>query len=360
MPEAQDSPESPRPAGPASRPPRPPVSPAPFVLVIGLVVAAYYFGRPAGRGRLVVYCAHDSVYSGKILREFEKRTGVAVATVFDTEATKSLGLVERIVRERDAPRCDVFWNNEILGTMDLREKGILLPYKGAGFERIPAAFRDADGHWVGFAARLRVWIVNTERVEAPAAAIAGTLKGDLSRAAIAKPLYGTTLTHYSVLWDAWGAGKLKAWHRDWRGRGVREVLGNATVKNLVARGVCDLGLTDTDDFFVAKDEGRPVAMLPVRVDGRATICIPNTVAIVKGTGRVEQAKRLVDYLLSEECELALANSKSRQVPLGPVDEKRLPEEVRELAGWAAEGYPLSTLSRARAECLGWLKSEYLK
>ena len=361
MPEAQDSPGGPRPAGPASRPPRPPIFPAPLVLVIGLVVAAYYFGRPSGRGGVVVYCAHDSVYSAKILREFEKRTGVAVAPVFDTEATKSLGLVERIVRERDAPRCDVFWNNEILGTMDLHGKGILLPYKGAGFERIGAAFRDPGGHWVGFAARLRVWIVNTGKLETcDAAAVAKALRGDLSRAAIAKPLYGTTLTHYSVLWDAWGAERLKAWHLDFRKRGVCEVLGNATVKNLVARGVCDLGLTDTDDFFVAKDEGRPVTMLPVRVDGRATICIPNTVAIIKGTKRLEEAKRLVDYLLSEECELALANSRSRQIPLGPVDEKRLPEEVRELAKLAAEGYPLSSLSRARAECLGWLKSEYLK
>ena len=359
MPEAQDSPGDPRPAGPASRPPRPPIHSG--VLAVVIVLLVYYAVRAGRPERLVVYCAHDSVYSGKILREFERRTGVAVAPVFDTEATKSLGLVERIVRERDAPRCDVFWNNEILGTMDLHGKGILLPYKGAGFERIPAAFRDPDGHWVGFAARLRVWIVNTGKLgTCDPAAVSKALEVDLSRAAIAKPLYGTTLTHYSVLWDAWGAERLKAWHRDWRGRGVCEVLGNATVKNLVARGVCDLGLTDTDDFFVAKDEGRPVAMLPVRVDGRATICIPNTVAIIKGTGRLEQAKRLVDYLLSEECELALANSKSRQVPLGPVDEKRLSEEVRELARWAAEGYPLSSLSRARAECLGWLKSEYLK
>ena len=359
MPEAQDSPGDPKPAGPASRTPRPPTHFG--VLAVVIVLLVYYVVRAGRPERLVVYCAHDSVYSEKILREFEKRTGVAVARVFDTEATKSLGLVERIVRERDAPRCDVFWNNEILGTMDLHGRGILLPYKGAGFERIPAAFRDPDGHWVGFAARLRVWIVNTGKLgTCDAGAVAKALRGDLSRAAIAKPLYGTTLTHYSVLWDAWGADRLKAWHRDWRGRGVREVLGNATVKNLVARGVCDLGLTDTDDFFVAKDEGRPVAMLPVRVDGGATICIPNTVAIIKGTGRVEQAKRLVDYLLSEECELALANSRSRQVPLGAVDEERLPEEVRELAKLAAEGYALSPLSRARAECLGWLKSEYLK
>ena len=363
MPEAQESPQGPRPAGPTSRGPRPPIRLGLFAVVAGLLVAAYHFGRAGGRDRLVVYCAHDSVYSESILREFQKRSGIAVAPVFDTEATKSLGLVERLIREKDAPRCDVFWNNELLGTMDLAGRGILLQYKGAGYERIPAAFKDPGGLWAGFAARLRVWILNTEaasRIDASAIRTGEGLKGDLSRAAIAKPLYGTTLTHYSVLWDAWGADRLKAWHRDWRERGVREVLGNATVKNLVARGICDVGLTDTDDVFVAYDEGRPVQMEPVRIDGGATICIPNTVAIIKGTRREAGAKRLVDYLLSEECELALANSRSRQVPLGPVDEARLPEEVRELAKWAAKGYPLSSLSRARAECLGWLKREYLR
>jgi iron(III) transport system substrate-binding protein len=358
MPEAQDSPGDPRPAGPASRPPRPPVHFGVVAVVIVLIV--YYAVRARGPGRLVVYCAHDAVYSEKILLDFQKKTGIRVAAKQDSEATKSLGLVEQIIKEGDAPVCDVFWNNQLLGTLQLQEEGLLLPYKGSGFERIPDGAKDPGGEWVGFAARLRVWIVNTDRLEPTREAVRRALEGDLSRVAVAKPLYGTTLTHYSVLWHQWGEEKLKAWHRDWRERRVCEAASNGHVKNLVAQGVCDLGLTDTDDFFVAKDEGRPVAMLPVRVDGGATICIPNTVAIIRGTGRQEQAKRFVDYLLSEECELALANSKSRQVPLGPVDQKRLPEEVRELAGWAAEGYPLSTLSRARAECLGWLKSEYLK
>ncbi|MDP6108080.1 MAG: hypothetical protein QGI33_06570 [Candidatus Brocadiia bacterium] len=35
-------------------------------------------------------------------------------------------------------------------------------------------------------------------------AVTAALAGDLSRVAIAKPLYGTTLSHYSVLWDLCG------------------------------------------------------------------------------------------------------------------------------------------------------------
>lgn len=319
------------------------------LLILAALTGAWLYHR-SGPPRLTVYCAHDSIYAESILRDFTRQTGIPVASRYDTEATKSLGLTELLVREKDAPRCDVFWNNELLGTLDLQEKGILSPYRGAGWERIPANFKDGDGHWTGFAARMRVEISHPDR----------TAPFDLARFAIAKPFYGTTLTHYSVLWQRRGREKTIAWHRDWRARGVRELKGNAAVKDAVADGACDAGFTDTDDFFLAKDAGKPVAMRPVQLDDGATICIPNTVAIIRGTPREADARRLVDFLLSAATELALARAKSRQIPLGPVAEDQVPAEVRELREAASHGVPLAGLLRARNECLAWLKSEGLK
>jgi iron(III) transport system substrate-binding protein len=326
-------------------------------LLVAVLVAAYRYLWQGGRQPLVVYCAHDSVYSEGVLRAFERQTGIPVAVKFDTEATKSLGLAELLIREKSRPRCDVFWNNELLGTLDLQEKGVLLPYRGSGFERIPSQFKDPQGFWAGFGARLRVYVINTERLQPSEEAVRQVLSGDLSRVAIAKPLFGTTLTHYSVLWSLWGEAKLKAWHSELRQRGLREVMGNAQVRNLVAEGVCDLGFTDSDDYFVVKDEGKPVAALPVRLEDGSVICIPNTAAIINGTSRLAQAQQLVDYLLSEPCEVALARSRARQIPLGPVDEGDLPEEVRALKDWAKAGVPLTELGPARTACLNWLKGE---
>ena len=56
--------------------------------------------------------------------------------------------------------------------------------------------------------------------------------------------------------------------------------------------------------------------------------------------------------------MALAAAKSRQIPLGPVDNNRLPGDVKQLQLWAADGVPLGDLDVANAECLAWLKSEY--
>lgn len=334
-----------------------------LLVVAALVLPAAWWWGAAHRTALVVYCAHDAVHAEKVLRDFEKRTGIPIAIRFDTEATKSLALVELLVREKAAPRCDVFWNNELLGMLDLQERGILEPHRGAGYARIPAAFKDPGGHWTGFAARLRVCIFNTQKIapSTPASEIEARLNAtDLSRVAIAKPLYGTTLTHYAVLWNAWGSDRLQTWHRDCRTRGIREVNGNAAVKDLVAEGVCDLGLTDSDDFFESKDVGKPVAARPFRLEGGATICIPNTVAIIRGTRHEADARKLVDFLLSEETELVLAHSRARQIPLGPVPAEGLSAEVRELLTWARDGTDLTQLTSARAACLAWLKSEYLR
>ena len=328
------------------------------MVVVGIAAAGVFALTGPSSDALVVYCAHDLMFSEQILDRFEAETGIPVVIVGDTEATKSLGLVQRIIRERERPRCDVFWNNQVLGTIQLQEEGLLEPYQGSGFERIPAEFKAPDGAWTGFAGRLRVWIVNTNAMPATQIAVDEALaRQDLKSMAFAEPLYGTTLSHWSLMWDRSGGDELQRWHHDLASRGCRVVSGNATVKNLVAEGICEFGMTDTDDFFVARDAAAPVEMLPIRVDGQ-TICIPNSVAIIRGTDQLDRAQQLVDFLLSEQIELELARSQSRQIPLGPVDRAELPEEVVPLADWAEESADLTNLGAARQACLEWLLLEY--
>ena len=250
------------------------------IAIIALLTLWQQYSR---RNFLIVYCAHDSVYSEKIIKEFEKESGIRVIPKFDTEATKSLGLTELIKREKNNPRCDLFWNNEVLGTMELKRNGLLLPYKGSGYARIPEKFKDPDGCWTGFSARLRVYIINKKKLTVTYEAVHSVLTSDLSGMSIAKPLYGTTLTHYCCLWREKGEAELKRQDTQWRARGVKILNGNAAVKNVVAIGGCDLGWTDTDDFFMAYDRGAKVGMLPIRLKNGDTICIPNTVSIIKGT-----------------------------------------------------------------------------
>lgn len=307
---------------------------------------------------LIVYCSHDSVYSEQILRKFSHRTGIEVIPKFDTEATKSLGLVELLLREKHNPRCDVFWNNELLGTLLLKENGLLIPYQGPVHKRIPDTMKDADGYWVGFGARLRVFIINNQHILESEKTLPDTLDVNPRYAALAKPLYGTTLTHFCVLWDYWGEDRLRSWFSTIRQKGLHIVNGNAAVKNVVSMGTCYYGVTDTDDYFSAKDSGQPVSCIPFRLNSGQTICIPNTVSIINGCDNLQKAQKLVDFLISEEIELELARSSARQIPLGDTDPQDLPEDVRELQEWSRNAYPLKRLSTIYPQCIRWLKTEY--
>ena len=100
---------------------------------------------------VVVYTALDGEFSEPIFEDFARETDVNVLPKFDIEAHKTVGLVTDIIEEKDNPRCDVFWNNEILHTLRLKRMGLLEAYRPPIANEYPAAFRSSDGLWHGFA-----------------------------------------------------------------------------------------------------------------------------------------------------------------------------------------------------------------
>ena len=120
---------------------------------------------PENAARTVtVYVSTDRVFSEPVLREYERRSGVKVNAVYDTEETKSTGLANRLLAEKPRPQADVFWSNEPVRTLVLKSRGVLAPYKSPAAEGIPAPLVDPDGYWTGFSARMRVIAYNTKLV----------------------------------------------------------------------------------------------------------------------------------------------------------------------------------------------------
>src|SRR5690242_13374883 len=77
---------------------------------------------------VVVYTALDREFAQPIFDSFTRDTGVIVKVKPDTESTKTIGLTTDIINERARPRCDLFWNNEILNTLRLERAGLLRSY----------------------------------------------------------------------------------------------------------------------------------------------------------------------------------------------------------------------------------------
>jgi len=291
-----------------------------FVAVLVLAVAgtaAFWLFQP--KSDLVVYVALDQEYAEPILREFERQSGKRVAVKYDTESVKSIGFFNELKGQQDRPQADVFWNNEIVLTIRLKQAGVLAPYRSPSAAAVPAQFKDPEGCWTGFAARARVIIYNKQLLpEEKAPQRVADLLNWGGKATLARPLAGTTFAHAAVLW----ARDEAAARAFFDGAAAQETGlfvsgGNAQVRENVAAGRQSVGLTDSDDAYGAMDDGQPVGIVwPDQEPGGAgVLLLPNTVALIAGAPHPEAAKQLIDYLLSPEVEAALARSRARQIPL---------------------------------------------
>jgi iron(III) transport system substrate-binding protein len=268
--------------------------------------------------RVVVFTALDRIYSEPILEAFEKKTGIQVDPVYDAESAKTTGLINRLIARQSNPECDVLWNNEIVQTESLAQMGLLAAYDSPSAQRIPPMYRDPEHRWTGFAARVRVFIYNTNKFpDAPPPATLASFTDAKYRgqSAIAQPYYGTTFTHVGVLRQRWGDAKLKQWLNDVADNGCALAPGNGAVRDLVASGERSFGLTDTDDANNALLEHKPIHVLIPDSDEGA-ILIPNTVALIHNAPHSKDAQALIDYLLSAEVERTLAAMPGAQIPLG--------------------------------------------
>ena len=275
---------------------------------------------------VVVYTSVDRNFSEPILDAFEAEHGITVNAVYDVEAAKTTGLVNRLLAERERPQADVWWNGEFAQTMSLADEGIFAPYESPSAEGLPAQYVDAGNLWTAFGGRARVLLVNTDLM--PEGYMPDSV-GDLADApvppeqiAIAYPLFGTTTTHVAALYALNGAEPTRAFFEMLAERGVQVVDGNSVVRDMVVDGRLAIGLTDTDDACGAleRDPDAPLEIIfPDQGPGEpGTLVIPNTIALVEGGPNPDPGKALIDYLLGAEAIGALVESGWFQVTLRDV------------------------------------------
>lgn len=318
-------------------------------------------GRPAD---VVLYCAVDQSHSEPIVRAFEEATGLVVDFHPDIESTKSVGHRRRLQEEANNPRCDVFWNNEVVQTVLLVEAGLVAPYDSPSAADIPGTFRDPDHMWTGFGARGRVLIVNTDAFPDEASRPASTDSfldpAYRGHAGMARPLTGTTAAHGAIWIERWGAEATFSHLQAMRDNGVVFGPGNAHLMRLVRSGELGFGWTDTDDMLVAEREGFPVAqVVPDQGDGEfGLIVIPNTVSLVKGAPHPDAARQLIDYLLSAEVEGMLAHGDSAQIPVRKSVDR--PDHVLDLSRYRVAEIDWNAVGRTYADSVETLEAWFNK
>jgi iron(III) transport system substrate-binding protein len=289
-----------------------------IILLISVLGFWAVAGHAAPSKEVVVYTSVDQIFSEPILKDFEKATGIKVKAVYDVEASKTVGLVNRLIAEKARPKCDVFWNSEVSRTILLRQKAVLAPYRSPSGTDIPEKFKDREDFWTGYAARVRVLVYNTKLLkegEVPKSIFELTDSKWKNKFALPYPLFGTTATHVAALYVSLGKQKAEEYLKGLKANGAVIVDGNSVARDVVVEGKLPVAFTDNDDVNVAIQAGKSVKMIYPDSSGLGTFLIPNTVALINKAPHPDEARIFIDYLLSRDVESKLAFSESAQMPV---------------------------------------------
>ncbi|MGH7175898.1 MAG: extracellular solute-binding protein [Tepidisphaeraceae bacterium] len=256
---------------------------------------------------VVLYTSIDQPVAAPIIREFEKQTGIHVTLVTDSEASKSVGLAERLRAERANPQADVWWSNEPFHTINLAEEGVLEAWGGSGWLGVPERFRDPNKRWACNGVRVRVIAVSGP---AQVGSLLDLTRPELKdRIAMARPTAGTTGGHVAALFVLWGDDAASEYFRKLRANNIKLLGGNSAVAEAVGRGQLFAGLTDNDDCAAVLREGGTLNTVLPDQDGIGTLLVPTSVGMVNGCKHMRLAERLIEFLLSKEVEQELMDAK---------------------------------------------------
>ncbi len=285
---------------------------------------------------VVVYVSEDQVFSEPVLKDFEKETGIKIKAVYDTEETKSTGAMNRLIAEKNNPQADVYWANEPIRAIVLKQKKISAPYFSSNAEGIPSHFKDTEGYWTGFSARARV-LITSGKEETPNTILDYTNESFKNMAVIANPLFGTTTAWVASLFTFWGDRKAKDFMDKMKKNGISISTSNGESTMLVVNREFVFSLVDSDDATNVIRGGKQVKQIyPDQIEGGlGCLVLPNAAVLIKGGPNPENGRKLIDYLLSPETERKLAFADCAQIPLHkgvetPPDVKKI-EDIKTMA-----------------------------
>ena len=280
-----------------------------FIILFGFLLVLSACTTKEKTQQVIIYTSVDQVYSSKIFKDFEQKTGIKVLAVYDTEASKAIGLEKRILAEKEHPRADIFWNSEPIRTARLAKQGLfqsrpditLPPYKNNFYYA-------ADKTWFGIGERKRVIIVNTNLVSSKNYPRYLHDLWDIKykgKVAISSPYIGTAATHFAALYHQDGEIEFKKLLSMMKEVETSYVAGNSVVKDVVGAGKYPIGLVDTDDAIAGINAGLPLKMIYYNQEDRGSFSIFGTVAMLKSAPNQNEATQFLQYLLTKETEQKL-------------------------------------------------------
>ena len=270
------------------------------------------------------------------IRAIRQKTGIRVP--FDNK--NSGQAIAQLIAEQKSPIADVVYLG-VSSAFQAKDRGVIQPYKPAHWDEIPAGLKDPQGYWFSIHSGTLGFMVNKDALDGrpvprawadllkpeykgmvgyldPASAFVG-----YAGAVAVNQALGGTLDNFSpgLAWFE----KLKA---------NAPIVPKQTAYARVLSGEIPILLDYDFDAYRAKYKDRANVEFVIPAEG--TISVPYVMSLVKGAPHQANARKVLDFVLSDEGQRLWANAFLR-----PVRGGALPPEL------AAKFLPASDYARAK-------------
>jgi len=306
------------------------------------------------------YATDEAFYSG-----FTKLTGIKLNRIEGGEDA----LFERIKAEGAASPADVFLTVDVARLWRAEQAGIFAPLKSELLaKRIPAHFRDPNGHWFGFSSRVRVIAYDRRKVSPGDVAryeqLADTKwKREICTRASSHP-YNLSLISSMIL--HLGENKAREWARGVAANLARPPRGGDTDQlKAVEVGECSIALSN-HYYYVrlmrsTKPEDRALVekvhiLWPNQNDRGAHVNISGG-GVLKNAPHRDAAVKFIEYLASDQAQALFANGNNEWPAVKGI--KLANPELEKFGQFRTDNLSLASLGKTQgaaqklADQVGW-------
>ncbi len=279
-----------------------------FVLTLGSLAFA--------GGKLVIYSSVDEENANKILSAFSEDTGIKVSFVH----LSSGPALARIEAEKNRPQADVWFGAPYENHIIAKDRGLTQPYVSPNAKNLAPNFKDKDGYWTCFYMNPLGVAVNMDQLKklgAPVPTSWEDLLNPAYKGQIQAPTPQSSGTAYNMVMTLITImGEDEAFkYMAKLNKNIQTYTSSGTgPSKAVAVGQCAIGIQFTPAFFEFIDKGYPLKVVfPKEGVGFES----PSVSIIKGAKHLDEAKKLVDWLISKKGQDTLSEKKTFFYPVLP-------------------------------------------
>lgn len=247
--------------------------------------------------------ADITLYSGRgeqlvapLIAAFTAETGIRVNVRYAGTAELAILLQE----EGNNSPADVFWSQDPSAMGAIAGQMTQLPSEIT--DRVPSAYRGADGRWVATSGRGRVMAVSTERVapEAIPTSLMDLTAPEWNGRIVWAPTNGALHAHITAMRVQLGDDVTRDWLAGIRDNAPVVARNNTAVVQAILDGEGDIGITN--NYYIsralARDAAAPVSQTLFAQGDIGNLLLVAAAGVLESSNNKAEATRFIDFLLS--------------------------------------------------------------